>query len=142
MTQKRPEGHQRIIPMLSYDDAPAAIAFLCEAFGFEETYRLDMPDGSIGHAELSHHDNVLMVATTWKAAGMANPQDLGGVHGQVHVYVDDVDAHFEKAKAAGATIAAEPADQFHGARSYRAVDQEGHRWMFACQVREPEAEDS
>ena len=134
MTQKRPDGHQRIIPMLSYDDAPAAITFLCEAFGFEEIYRMDMPDGSIGHAELRHHDNILMLATTWKAAGMASPKDLAGVHGQLHIYVDDVDAHFEQARKAGATIAEEPADQFHGSRSYRAVDLEGHRWIFACQI--------
>ncbi|MDJ0790110.1 MAG: VOC family protein [Myxococcota bacterium] len=126
----RPEGHQGIIPMLAYADAPAAIDFLCKAFGFEKTYQLDMDDGSVGHAELAMGDAVVMLATVWEAAGMKSPKDLPGPHSQVNVYVDDVDAHCEKAREAGATISAEPEDQFYGARIYRAVDPEGHRWIF------------
>ncbi len=129
-----PEGVQHIVPLLAYEDAPAAITFLCQAFGFTEKYRMPMPDQTIGHAELSMGDSVVMLATVWRGAGMAPPHELAGVHSQVHVYVDDVDAHYERAKDAGATIVAEPHDQPFGARMYRANDPEGHRWIFAQQM--------
>jgi uncharacterized glyoxalase superfamily protein PhnB len=128
---------QRIFPMLAYDDAPAALEFLCKAFGFEERYRMGMPDGTIGHAEVALGDQVVMLATTWKAAGMASPKDLAGVHAQLRCTVDDVEAHFARARAAGATIAAEPEDQPYGERVYRAVDPEGHRWIFAAPLGAP-----
>jgi len=127
---------QSISPYLTYDDAPAAIAFLCEAFGFEQTFRLDMPDGRIGHAELRCGDVRVLLASVFPEMGLASPRDLPGVHCQIHCVVDDVDAHFERAKAAGATIAAEPEDQFYGDRVYRAADPEGQRWMFAMHQRE------
>jgi uncharacterized glyoxalase superfamily protein PhnB len=127
---------QRIIPMLAYEDAPAAIDFLCNAFGFGERFRMPMPDGTIGHAEVVLDDNVVMLATAWKAAGMASPQDLSGVHSQLYCNVPDVDAHYARAKAAGAIVIAEPADQPYGARTYRAVDLEGHRWIFGSELRE------
>ena len=121
----------QIAPYLSYADAPAAIEFLCRAFGFEERFRFPMPDGSIRHAELGYGDSVLMLATAWEAARMASPLALPGLHSQLHCTIDDVDAHFERARREGATIAAEPADSDHGGRMYRAVDLEGHRWIFA-----------
>ena len=127
---------QTITPGLSYDDAPAAIAFLCQAFGFEERYRLEMPDGTIGHAELAIDDAIVSLATTWEAGGMAPPHRLPAVHGQLVVDVPDVDRHYERARAAGATIAEAPSDQFHGSRTYRAIDPEGHRWIFSQHLRE------
>ncbi len=119
-----------IVPMLAYDDAPAAIEFLCRAFGFREAYRLRMPDGSVGHAELQLGEGQLQLATTWKAGGMSAAKDLPGLHAALNVRVDDVDAHHARARDEGAIIAEEPADQFHGARSYRAIDPEGQRWIF------------
>ena len=68
--------------------------------------------------------------------GFASPADLPAVPSQIFCYVDDVDAHHERARAAGATIAAEPKDEPHGDRMYRAVDPEGHRWMFATHVKD------
>ncbi|MEQ1508432.1 MAG: VOC family protein [Myxococcota bacterium] len=122
------------IPYLAYADAPAAITFLSAAFGFVETFRMDQDDGTVGHAELTAgptaDDGVVYLATAWRAAGQAPPSELGGTHGQVVVRVADVDAHHARARAAGATIAAEPADQPYGERVYRAVDPEGHRWIF------------
>jgi PhnB protein len=128
-------GRQAITPYLSYDDAPAAIAFLAEAFGFEEHYRLPMEDGRIGHAELHFGGNVLMLASSYPEMGFAGPSKLDAVPSQLHVRVDDVDAHFDRAKAAGATIATEPSEQPHGDRSYRAIDPEGHRWIFYTPIR-------
>lgn len=122
---------QRFTPMLVYADAPAALAFLREAFGFEERFRMDMPDGSVGHAEVGFGDEVVMLASEWAAGGVLSPLRLPALHAQIHVRVDDVDAHFARARAAGATIAAEPADQDYGERSYRAIDPEGHRWIFS-----------
>jgi PhnB protein len=124
------QPNQRVIPMLAYADAPAAIDFLCNAFGFEERFRMEMPDGRIGHAEVALDGHTVMLATAWTAAGMASPVKLAGVHSQLYCEVDDVDAHCESAKRAGAIVIAEPEDQPYGSRTYRAVDPEGHRWIF------------
>lgn len=125
-----------VMPMLAYADAPAAIDFLVSAFGFEERYRLAMPDGSVGHAELVLGEAVIAVSSAWRDAGLMPPNELPGVHAQYAVLLDDVNAHFERAREAGATIAAPPEDQFYGYRMYRAVDPEGHRWVFQQRLRE------
>jgi uncharacterized glyoxalase superfamily protein PhnB len=121
----------RIMPMLDYADAQAAIEFLTAAFGFEETFRMDGEEGTIGHAELTLDGAVVALATVWRQGGFSTPAELGGVHGQLWVEVDDVDAHHARAVAAGATVLGEPANGDYGYRTYRAVDPEGHRWFFA-----------
>jgi uncharacterized glyoxalase superfamily protein PhnB len=120
-----------VMPMLAYADAPAAIDFLSEAFGFDVTMRMDGPDGTVGHAELSLEGSVVALATVWREGGFSTPDELGGVHSQVWCEVADVDAHFARARAAGAVVVGEPADQEYGYRTYRAIDPEGHRWYFA-----------
>jgi PhnB protein len=122
--------------MLSYADAPAAIEFLCNAFGFEERMRLPMPDGRIGHAEVACRDDTVMLASEYPEMGLASPRDMPTRHCQLMCYVDDVDAHYAHAREAGATIIAAPEDQAYGARVYRAIDPEGHRWIFATRTRE------
>lgn len=128
------DGSQRIFPMLAYDDAPEAIDFLCRAFGFEEQSRMPMPDGRIGHAEVALNGHIVMLATTWKAGGLASPKDLPAMPSQLMCHVSDVDAHYERARAAGAVVIAEPQDQPYGFRMYRAMDLEGHRWLFASPI--------
>ena len=118
--------------MLAYADAAAAIEFLVRAFGFEERYRMEMPDGSVGHAELGLGGEVVMLASEWPHGGVVSPLQLPALHAQIHVRVEDVDAHFARARAEGATIASEPADQEYGQRSYRAIDPEGQRWIFGA----------
>jgi uncharacterized glyoxalase superfamily protein PhnB len=120
--------------MLAYADAAAAIEFLTRAFGFEVRFRMDLPDGSVGHAELGLGDGVVMLASEWPAGGVVSPLQLPALHAQVYVRVEDVDAHFARARAEGATIAAEPADQEYGERSYRAIDPEGQRWIFGAPI--------
>ncbi len=120
-----------ITPMLVYEDAPAAIEFLCRAFGFEEKFRFEMPDGAIGHAELFIDDAKVVLATAWEAGGMSSPFRLPAAHSQVYCEVVDLDDHYERAKAEGATIAEPPGAPSHGSRSYRAMDSEGHRWVFS-----------
>ncbi len=122
---------QKFIPMLAYADAEAALEFLCVAFGFEETMRLEMPDGRIGHAEVALGDHIVMLASAYPEMGFQSPLKLGAVPSQLMCWIDDVDAHHARARAAGAVIAVPPMDQDHGARVYRAIDLEGHRWIFA-----------
>ncbi len=127
--------HQRIIPYLTYADAPAAIDWLCRVFGFAEVERMPIPDGRIGHAALTLLGERVMLASVFEEAGTRSPQDLEALPAQISVYIDDVEAHFERARAEGATIIQEPEDQFWGARMYRCDDLEGHRWSFLQQVR-------
>ena len=141
MVDNPPAGNQRIIPYLSYADAPAAVEFLCKAYGFEAGVQMEMGDGVLGHAELHLGDNVVFLSTAFAEMGHASPKDLAAVHGQVMIYVDDVDAHYEHARAAGAEIAEEIADQFYGDRNYRTVDPEGHHWIFTQHIRDVSPEE-
>jgi PhnB protein len=134
MTQPSPPAQPAIAPMLAYADAEAAIAFLCKAFGFVEEFKMPMPDGRIGHAELSLGKGLIMLASAWYPAGFASPRELDGIHTQLKCHVDDVDAHYRRVVDVGATVLGEPVDQFHGERTYRAVDPEGHRWIFASPI--------
>lgn len=136
MVQNPPEGNQRVIPYLAYADAPAAIEFLCGAYGFESGVQMDMGNGVLGHAELHLDDHVVFLSTAFDEVGLASPRSLTAVHGQVMVYVDNVDDHYQRAKAAGAEIVEEIADQFYGDRSYRTVDPEGHQWVFTQHIRD------
>ena len=132
---------QSIVPALSYDDAGAMIDFLCEAFGFVERFRLDMPDGSVGHASLVYDGSEVTLATAYPEGGLGGPGRLPHLHASVMVYVDDVDAHHARAAAAGANIAQAPEDQFYGDRTYRAVDPEGGHWWFHQEIRAVSAEE-
>ncbi|MCG8587682.1 MAG: VOC family protein [Proteobacteria bacterium] len=120
----------RVCPMLSYHDARGALDFLKQAFGFEELLRLDMPDGRIGHAEVGCPGVRIMIASEYPELGLASPRSLETRYSQLYVVVDDVDAHYEKARSAGAVIVSVP-EEDHGDRLYRANDPEGHRWIFA-----------
>lgn len=141
MTDSPSAHEQRFVPALSYADAPAAIEFLCRAFGFEESFRLEMPDGSIGHAELTYRDATISLASAWTEGGLGSPRSLPHLHACIQVYVDDVDSHFERSKAEGADIYEELGDQFYGERTYRAHDLEGHRWWFHQHLRDVSVEE-
>ena len=141
MTDSPAPIEQRIVPALSYDDAPAAIEFLCRAFGFEERFRLDMPDGSVGHASLTIDGAEITLASAYPDGGLGGPAGLPHLHASMMVYVDDVDAHFAHAQSEGATILQEPEDQFYGDRTYRATDPEGGHWWFHQPKTDVSAED-
>jgi PhnB protein len=130
MAMKTESRSQGIVPYLLYDDAPAALEFLAKAFGFRRRFRMAMPDGRIGHAEMELEGDRIMLASAFPEMGFASPRALPGVHGQVWCRVPDVDAHFARAKEAGATVLGEPVNE-HGQRAYRASDPEGHRWIFS-----------
>ena len=116
---------QRLYPTLQYEDARAAIDWLCEAFGFEEVAAHDDGAGNIVHAELAYDGGVLMLGT--KGAGT---EEWSPGRGGIYVAVDDPDAHHDRAKAAGAEIVRGLIDQDYGSREYVARDPEGNLWSF------------
>lgn len=131
---------QAVQPYLLYEDTGTAVDWLCDAFGLVERFRLADEAGAVNHAEVViGGDHVIMLGSP--GGDYQSPANSGHVHSQVYVYVDDVDAHFAQAKAAGATILEEPADQFYGDRRYGALDLEGHQWYFATHVRDVEPPD-
>lgn len=139
MVQNPPPGFPRLTVYLLYRDLESALGFLRRAFGFEETMRIPGPGGAPSHAEMKTGDAVLMLGCP--GAGYRNPKDLGQHTHYTHVYVDGVDAHCVRARAAGAKILDEPADQPYGDRRYLAEDPEGHRWAFAEHVRDVSPEE-
>jgi uncharacterized glyoxalase superfamily protein PhnB len=123
-----------------YRDPKAALEWLVGAFGFEVTMAIEAPPDAPNacHYEMAIDGRGrIMIGGEW-AEWTRSPLSIGGVNTQSsHVELTgDLDAHCERARAAGAMIAAEPADQFYGDRTYRAVDVEGHVWTFSQHVRE------
>src|SRR5947209_15275398 len=122
-----------VIPALRYKDAKAAMEFLCTAFGFIQNAVHQNRDGSIAHAQLTHGSGMIMLGSA-KASGygglVRSPDDVGGVTMSVYVVVDDADAHYARAKAAGATIIREPEPEDYGGRDYTCKDPEGNVWTF------------
>ncbi|HKY92663.1 MAG TPA: VOC family protein [Nevskiaceae bacterium] len=119
-----------IYPSVYYQDAPAAIEWLCRAFGFRKRLVVPGPDGGVAHSELSFGTGVIMVASEKKEFRAVSPRRDGTVTGGLSIYVEDPDAHFAAAKAAGAQITRELKDEEYGARGYMAEDPEGHWWYF------------
>lgn len=129
MTQK-----STIIPALRYENAPAAIDWLCAAFGLERHLVVPGPGDTIAHAQLSFGTGMIMLGSARKGAFdkmLRQPGETGGQVSQtIYMVVDDVDGHCAKARAAGAEITMEPEDQDYGGRLYTCRDLEGHVWSF------------
>ena len=129
-----------VIPMIAYEDGPAAMDWLSKAFGFRELDRR-VENGRLTHGEMDTGGGVVMMATPSthyhgprrhreECAAALAWHDVPYIIDGVLVHVDDVDAHFDRAKAAGATILS-PVEAAPGGKRYRAEDLEGHRWMFS-----------
>lgn len=139
MVDPIPNGlSERIIPYLMIDGAAAAIDFYQRAFGANEKYRMVMPDGSIGHAELEVNGAPVYLADAPHDmdGSPANPKKLGGTSVLLHQYVSDVDAVTERAVAAGAELVREPTDQFYGDRASLVADPFGHHWSLHTHVKD------
>lgn len=119
-----------LFPCLYYDDAVAAIEWLCDAFGFRARLVVPGSSGTVAHAELSLGPGVIMVGTARPERGWLSPRSLTGLNQVVSVFVDDPDAHFARAKAAGAVVLQELKDEAFGSRGYVVADLEGHHWYF------------
>jgi len=145
-----PSDWPRISSAVIYQDAAAAIDWLCDAFGFQVRLKIEGENGRIEHSELTYGEGLIMVGqeTTqsdraWKNM-LRSPRSLGGAGTQsVMFFVDDADAHCEHARARGAIIVEEPQTHDYGKdywtdRSYGARDPEGHLWWIVERIRNPE----
>jgi uncharacterized glyoxalase superfamily protein PhnB len=131
-------GRPTLAVGVAYKDPRGALAWLEAAFGFQTTMVIENPDGAIGHSEMRVGRNgLVMVGREWDDFHRS-PLALGGVNTQsTHINLDDdedIDAHYQRALAAGATSVREPEDQFYGERVYGVADLEGHRWTFSKMI--------
>lgn len=126
-----PDGYHSVTPYLIVHDAKAAIEFYTKAFDATEMLRLNGPGGSIAHAEVKIGDSHVMLADENKEFGAISPKTLGGAGVSMLIYVEDVDARFAQAIAAGATEKRPVVDQFYGDRSGVLEDPFGHTWSIA-----------
>jgi uncharacterized glyoxalase superfamily protein PhnB len=142
-----PAGWPRISSAIFARDAAALIDWLCDAFGFEVRLKVEGEGGRIEHSELSFgHDGLIMVGSEKSGplrrfdTDFVSPLSAGGNTQNLMIYVDDVDAHCERARAKGARIVAEPAlhdygDDYWADRSYGCIDPEGHQWWISQRIR-------
>ena len=128
MVQPIPAGYHNVTPYLIVRNAAAAIDFYKKAFNAVELMRFPGPGGKIMHAEVKIGDSPVMLADEMPEEGHVGPQTLGGVGVSMMLYVEDVDARFAQAIAAGATIKRPVQDQFYGDRTGTLVDPFGHVW--------------
>ena len=126
-----PAGYHTVTPYMAVKNGIKALEFYKKAFGATELTKLIMPDGRLGHAELRLGDSMIMLSDEFPEYGGKSPQTLGGSPVNIHLYVDDVDAFFKKAIAAGAKEAKPIKDQFYGDRSGQLEDPFGHLWWVA-----------
>jgi uncharacterized glyoxalase superfamily protein PhnB len=126
-----------------YRDPLAALDWLEKAFGFERSMVITDKEGKLAHSEMKFGDGYIMVGSEW-ADFVASPNSVGSKNTQtIHVHLNNgLDAHCDRARAAGAAIVMEPADQFYGDRTYMAKDPEGHVWSFAQTLRYVTREDA
>ena len=127
-----PDGYHSITPYLVVKRGTEAIEFYKKAFDAEERFRMNGPDDkSIGHAELKIGDSLFMLADEFPEMKSLSPETIGGSAVSMYLYVKDVDATFNKAVSAGATVIKPVTDQFYGDRSGYLKDPFGHLWSVA-----------
>jgi uncharacterized glyoxalase superfamily protein PhnB len=131
-----PEGMHTVTPHLICNGAADAIEFYKKAFGAVELGRMPMPDGKLGHAMIRIGDSAIMLADEFPDWGSVGPNTLKGTPVTVHLYVENADAQFEQAVAAGATVKMPLADMFWGDRYGMLEDPFGHRWSIATHQRD------
>lgn len=132
MSQSASASTPNLFPCLQYRDAQAAIEWLGKAFGFEKKAAYPGSDGTIAHAELAFAPGTIMLSSLkTDKYGFKSPREVGGVTASICVYLAEVDAHYDRARAAGAEIVQAIEDTDYGARGYTARDLEGHLWHFS-----------
>ena len=145
-----PAGWPRISSSIIYQNPAKMIDWLCAAFDLEVRLKVEGDNGQIVHSELVYGEGVIMVsgervgAASRFGVDLRSPLSMGGTTQSMMIYVDDVDAHCARARAAGARIVEEPAVHDYGEdywadRSYGAVDPEGHLWWITQRLRNPKA---
>ena len=129
-----PDGYHSVTPYLIIDGASEAIEFYKKAFGAKELYRMPMPDGKLGHAEIQIGDSRIMMSDENPEMEIRSPKALGGTPLSLMVYVEDVDKVFHQALGAGARVLKPLKDQFYGDRSGNLEDPFGHKWTLSTHV--------
>lgn len=133
-TKAVPEGFHTLTPYLVVRDAPKAVEFYKKAFGAEVRSIHYTPDGKIMNADLKIGDSVLLMAEEFPTMKSLSPQSLGGSSVSIHIYAEDVDARFNQAVAAGATVVMPVMDMYWGDRFGQLADPFGHRWSVATHI--------
>ena len=136
-----PDGYPTVSPYLCVNGAAAAIDFYTKVLGATERTRMPAPGGRIGHAELQVGNSVIMLADEFPEMDVRSPRSIGGSPVIVSVYVEDVDAVFERAVAAGAKALRPVENQFYGDRSGQFEDPFGHKWSVASHVEDVSPEE-
>jgi len=136
-----PKGYHTITPYMTVHDAARAIEFYKQAFGAVERGAMKAPDGKIVHAELLIGDSIIMLADEFPQFGALSPQSTGGAGMGLHIYLEDVDAAFERAVKAGATVEMPVADMFWGDRYGKLADPFGHKWSIGTHKRDASMEE-
>jgi PhnB protein len=134
-----PDGYTSIAPYLFVDDAKAAIEFYKRAFGATDHGMIQTPDGRVAHAELKIGDTVMRLCDNLPIFDARAPRELGGTTVEIFLFVEDVDATVRQAEDAGATVKAEPTNQYWGDRLARLIDPFGHHWLVATRVEDVSA---
>jgi PhnB protein len=132
--QPIPDGYPRVSPYLCIDGASRAIDFYTQVFDATERMRMGDPSGKIGHAELQIGDSVIMMSDEYPDMHALSPKSVGGTPVTLSVYVEDVDATFDRALKAGAKSLRPVQDQFYGDRLGQFEDPFGHRWSVATHI--------
>ena len=141
MLPKTLNGARTVTAYLTAKGAAEAMAFYVDIFGAVEVGErfVDQSDGRVGHAEFTIGDTTLMISDEYPEMGVLSPATLGGSPIMLNTYVDDVDASYARAVAAGARGMREPSDQFYGSRSAQIIDPWGHRWSLDTVIEGREA---
>ena len=132
--QPIPAGYHSVTPYLIVKGAGDAIAFYTKALGAVELFRIEGPGGTVGHAEIKIGDSVVMLADEFPQMGARGPKTLGGSPVSLMVYLENVDARYEQAVAAGAKPVRPVQNQFYGDRSGMIEDPYGHVWTLATHI--------
>ena len=133
-----PRRRPTIVPQVPYEDIGAALSFLERAFGFREIpiWRMLSANGTIVHSFVEFGDGMIGIGSQG-AHGAVSPKSAGSASQYITVHVDDIDAHYERARDEGARIDRGPHDHARDYRVYEALDLEGHRWRFLQWLRQP-----
>ena len=136
-----PDGYPRVSPSLAIDGASAAIGFYTNVLGATERMRMPAPGGKVAIARLQIGDSLINVSDQSPERGYPGPRAIGGTPVTLNVYVEDADAAFQRAVAAGATPLQPVENQFYGDRIGWFEDPWGHRWAVATHVQDVSAEE-
>jgi PhnB protein len=131
-----PDGYHTLTPFLTVRDAARAIEFYKQAFGAVERGVMKGPEGKIMHAELKIGDSIIMLSDEFPEFGSVSPQTIGGSGMGLHIYLDGVDAAFDRAVKAGAQVEMPVMDQFWGDRYGKLKDPFGHKWSIATHTKD------